>query len=116
WKPSEKTPLSAIATHAIVGEVLREMAEIPPGVITLVVGRADVGEALAGSQKLPLISATGSVRMGRALAPVVAKRLGRTLLELGGNNAMIVSPSADLEMAIRAIVFAAVGTCGQRCT
>src|SRR5207253_3962326 len=88
WKPSEKTPLTAIACHAIAGEVLREMPDVPPGVITLVIGKGDVGEAIAASEKLPLISATGSVRMGRAVAPVVAKRLARSLLELGGNNAM----------------------------
>lgn len=116
WKPSEKASLSALACHALVGEVLAEMGEVPPGVVGLVCGGREVGEALAASPELPLISATGSVRMGRAVAQIVAARLGRTLLELGGNNGMIVTPSADLELALRAIVFAAAGTCGQRCT
>jgi aldehyde dehydrogenase (NAD+) len=116
WKPSEKTPLTAIACMKIAGEVLKEMPEVPPGILGLVIGRADVGEALAASEKVPLISATGSTRMGKAVAQTVAKRLGRSLLELGGNNAMIVTPSADLEMAVRAITFAAAGTAGQRCT
>ncbi|HEV2295075.1 MAG TPA: aldehyde dehydrogenase family protein [Tepidisphaeraceae bacterium] len=116
WKPSEKTPLTAIACQNIVAEVMAEMPEVPAGVSCLVIGGADVGEALAASEQLPLISATGSVRMGRAVAQTVAKRLGRSLLELGGNNGMILSPSADLELATRAIVFAAAGTAGQRCT
>jgi aldehyde dehydrogenase (NAD+) len=117
WKPSEKTPLTALAVHHIVGEVLADMKDVPPGVVGLVIGDGpSVGEQLAASERLPLISATGSVRMGRAVAQVVAKRLGRSLLELGGNNAMIVTPSADKELATRAIVFAAAGTAGQRCT
>ena len=116
WKPSEKTPLTAIACQKIVAEVMADMPEVPPGVSCVVIGGADVGEALAASEQLPLISATGSVRMGRAVAQTVAKRLGRSLLELGGNNGMILSPSADLELATRAIVFAAAGTAGQRCT
>jgi aldehyde dehydrogenase (NAD+) len=115
WKPSEKTPLSAIACQNIaqnaVGEVLA-----PSGISSVLIGGADVGQALAESPLLPLISATGSVPMGRAVAHTVAGRLGRTLLELGGNNGMIVAPSADLRMAVRSIVFAAAGTCGQRCT
>jgi aldehyde dehydrogenase (NAD+) len=116
WKPSEKTPLTALACMKIAGDVMKEMPEVPPGVLSVAVGKADVGQALAESEKLPLISATGSTRMGRAVAQTVAKRLGRSLLELGGNNAMIVTPSADLEMATRAITFAAAGTAGQRCT
>lgn len=116
WKPSEKSPLCAIACHRLVLEVMEEMPEVPDGVVNVVIGGADVGKALAESEKLPLISATGSVRMGRAVAATVARRLGRSLLELGGNNAMVLSPSADLEMATRAIVFSAAGTCGQRCT
>jgi aldehyde dehydrogenase (NAD+) len=116
WKPSEKTPLTAIACQTIVAEVMADMPEVPAGVSCVVIGGADVGEALAASEQLPLISATGSVRMGRAVAQTVAKRLGRSLLELGGNNGMILSPSADLELATRAIVFAAAGTAGQRCT
>jgi aldehyde dehydrogenase (NAD+) len=116
WKPSEKTPLCAVATHHIVAEVMNEMPEIPDGVLSVVIGSRDVGEALVNDPRVPLISATGSVRMGQQVAQLVAKRLGRSLLELGGNNGMILAPSADLELAIRAITFAAVGTCGQRCT
>jgi len=117
WKPSEKTPLCAIACQQIVGEVLAEMPEVPPAVSCVVIGDGlAIGEAMAASQQLPLISATGSTRMGQAVAQTVAKRLGRSLLELGGNNAMILTPSADLELATRAIVFAAAGTAGQRCT
>ncbi|MBX3401196.1 MAG: aldehyde dehydrogenase family protein [Gemmataceae bacterium] len=116
WKPSPKTPLCALATHAIVREVLNEMPEVPDGVACLIVGGTDVGEAIAAAPELPLVSATGSTRMGRAVGVAVAQRFGKSLLELGGNNAMIVAPSADLELAVRAITFAAVGTCGQRCT
>lgn len=116
WKPSEKTPLCAIACQAIVASVLREMPDIPPAVSSLVVGLRDVGQSLSDAPELPLISATGSTAMGRAVAERVATRLGRSLLELGGNNAMIVAPSADMDLAVRAIVFSAVGTCGQRCT
>jgi len=116
WKPSEKTPLCAVACQSIVAETLAETPGVPPGISSLVIGDASIGEALAASKTLPLISATGSTRMGRAVAQTVAGRLGRTLLELGGNNAMIVAPSADLELAARAIVFAAAGTAGQRCT
>lgn len=116
WKPSPKTPLSAIATHAIVCELLNEMPEIPDGLLCVIIGGNDVGEALVDSPELPLISATGSTRMGRAVGQRVAARLGRCLLELGGNNAMIVAPTADLELAVRSITFAAAGTCGQRCT
>ena len=116
WKPSEKTPLTAVACMRIAADVLREMPEVPPAVLSVVIGKADVGQALAASEKLPLISATGSTRMGKAVAETVAKRLGRCLLELGGNNAMIVAPTADLELATRAITFAAAGTAGQRCT
>ena len=116
WKPSEKTPLTAIACMRIAADVLKEMPEVPPAVLSVVIGKADVGQALSASEKLPLISATGSTRMGKAVAETVARRLGRCLLELGGNNAMIVTPSADLELATRAITFAAAGTAGQRCT
>ena len=116
WKPSEKTPLCALACQNIVAEVMADMPEVPPAISCVAVGHADVGEALAASEKVPLVSATGSTRMGRAVAQTVAKRLGRSLLELGGNNAMVLTPSADLELATRAIVFAAAGTCGQRCT
>ncbi len=117
WKPSEKAPLCALACHKIVSEVLHEIPYAPPNIVNVVVGQGpDVGEALARSEMLPLISATGSVRMGRAVAVTVAQRLGRALLELGGNNGMILTPSADMEVATRAIVLAAVGTCGQRGT
>ncbi|MBC7818808.1 MAG: aldehyde dehydrogenase family protein [Planctomycetaceae bacterium] len=117
WKPSEKTPLCAVACQAVVASVLREMPQVPPAVSCVLIGTgAGVGEALADAESLPLISATGSTAMGRAVAQRVAARLGRSLLELGGNNGMIVTPSADLELTTRAIVFSAVGTCGQRCT
>jgi aldehyde dehydrogenase (NAD+) len=116
WKPSEKTPLCAIACQRLVQNVIANTPGIPAGICNLVVGGADVGKALAASPQLPLISATGSVPMGRAVAQTVAARLGRTLLELGGNNGMIVAQSADLELAVRSIIFAAAGTCGQRCT
>jgi aldehyde dehydrogenase (NAD+) len=115
WKPSEKTPLCAIACRQIIQDVVEDTAA-PQGISGLVIGGADVGKALAESPKLPLISATGSIPMGRAVAQTVAARLGRSLLELGGNNGMIVAPSADLKLAVRSIVFAAAGTCGQRCT
>src|SRR5438874_4192060 len=119
WKPSEKTPLCAVATQNLVQEVIRESRDlnVPDAVSNVVIGDAQsVGEPLAASRLVPLISATGSTRMGHAVAQTVAKRLGRTLLELGGNNAMILAPSADLELALRAITFSAAGTCGQRCT
>ncbi|MEX2316529.1 MAG: aldehyde dehydrogenase family protein [Pirellulales bacterium] len=116
WKPSEKTPLSAIAMQTLTQRVIAETLRTPPAVSNLVIGGAEVGKSLASSPQLPLISATGSVPMGRAVAQTVAARLGRSLLELGGNNGMIVTPSADLDLAVRSIVFAAAGTCGQRCT
>lgn len=116
WKPSEKTPLCALACQAVVADVLRGMPEVPPAISCVVIGRRDVGEVLSNAHELPLVSATGSTAMGRAVAERVAARLGRSLLELGGNNGMIVMPSADLELTVRAIVFSAVGTCGQRCT
>jgi aldehyde dehydrogenase (NAD+) len=117
WKPSEKTPLTALACHAIAMRVANQFPDVPADVLSVVIGDgASAGHALASDARLPLISATGSVPMGRAVAQTVAERLGRSLLELGGNNGMIVAPSADLELAIRAITFSAVGTCGQRCT
>ena len=117
WKPSEKTPLCALACQAVVASVLHEMTHVPTAVSCVIIGTgAGVGEMLADAPELPLLSATGSTAMGRAVAQRVAARLGRSLLELGGNNGMIVAPSADLELAVRAIVFSAVGTCGQRCT
>jgi aldehyde dehydrogenase (NAD+) len=116
WKPSEKTPLCALATLKIFEKALAKFGDAPDGLLQVVVGERDTGEALAASREVAIISATGSTRMGHAVAVKVAERLGRCILELGGNNAMIVAPSADLEMALRAIVFSAVGTAGQRCT
>ncbi|GAB3247614.1 aldehyde dehydrogenase family protein [Chitinimonas naiadis] len=117
WKPSEKTPLCAIALQRLVEETVDEMSDtVPAHVCQLVLGEQEAGERIAAHPLLPLVSATGSTRMGRAVAQAVAGRLGRQLLELGGNNAMIVTPSANLELALRAIVFAAAGTAGQRCT
>jgi aldehyde dehydrogenase (NAD+) len=115
WKPSPETPLSAVAVQKIVDDVAISCG--CEGVFTLCVGGAeDVGEAMIRDPRLPLISATGSCRMGARVGEVVGKRLGRALLELGGNNALILTPSADLDMALRAVVFSAVGTAGQRCT
>jgi aldehyde dehydrogenase (NAD+) len=115
WKPSEKTPLSAIACQRIAAGVFEEMG-VPEGVSVLVAGGQDVGQWLAADHRVPLVSATGSTRMGKAVGTAVATRLGRSLLELGGNNAIIVTENADLDIAIRAAVFGAVGTAGQRCT
>jgi len=117
WKPSEKTPLTALAVQKICDRVMAEFgAEAPDGLIQVLIGERELGEALTASEDVAIISATGSVPMGKAVAADMSKRLGRSILELGGNNAMIVAPSADLEMALRAIVFSAVGTAGQRCT
>lgn len=115
WKPSEKTPLSAIACQHIIQEVLRNN-DIPEGVSSLIIGDRNVGEWLSADTRVPLISATGSTRMGKAVGQAVASRLGRSLLELGGNNAVIVTENADLNIVIPAAVFGAVGTAGQRCT
>jgi aldehyde dehydrogenase (NAD+) len=116
WKPSEKTPLTAMATQKLFERALARFGDAPAGLSQVIQGGRATGEQLAADTRVPLVSATGSTRMGKALAPVVAARLGRTILELGGNNAMIVTPSADLKLAERAITFAAVGTAGQRCT
>jgi len=116
WKPSEKTPLAALATQAVFERAAARFGDAPGHLSQVVLGLADVGEALVDDPRVPLISATGSTRMGRVVGPRVAARFGRSLLELGGNNAMIVTPSADLDLAVRAIAFSAVGTCGQRCT
>jgi len=121
WKPSEKTPLSAIACDALMAQAMKRFDAAHPGVLPaglsqLVLGGRAVGEALARSPQVPVLSATGSTRMGRDVGQMVAARFGRAILELGGNNAMIVAPSADLDLALRAITFAAVGTAGQRCT
>jgi aldehyde dehydrogenase (NAD+) len=121
WKPSEKTPLTAIACHVLFQQALREFDKTHPGVAPagltqLLIGAREVGEVLTASPKVALVSATGSVRMGIEVAHVLSKRLGRSILELGGNNAMIVAPSADLDLVVRAVTFSAVGTAGQRCT
>ncbi len=116
WKPSEKTPLTAMACHAVACEAAREFDFIPDGLLQLTVGGPLLGQALARDRRIALLSATGSTRMGRMVGPVVASRFGRCMLELGGNNAAIIAPTADLELVRRAVVFSAVGTCGQRCT
>jgi aldehyde dehydrogenase (NAD+) len=116
WKPSEKTPLCAEAVAALFARAAERFGDAPAGLLEVVQGGREVGEALADDPRVPLVSATGSTRMGRELGPRVAARFGRSLLELGGNNAMIVAPSADLDLAERAIAFAAMGTAGQRCT
>jgi aldehyde dehydrogenase (NAD+) len=115
WKPSEKTPLCSIACQNIISKVFK-VNQVPEGVSCVVNGDASVGKMIALNQSIPLVSATGSVKMGRAVAQVVAGRLGKSLLELGGNNAVIISEHANLDMAIRGTVFGAVGTAGQRCT
>jgi aldehyde dehydrogenase (NAD+) len=116
WKSSPQTPLTTLACHGLVAEAARDLPEVPDAVSVVCMGGADAAMAVAGDHRLPLVSATGSVSMGRAVAMVVAGRLGRSLLELGGNAGLIVAASADLELAVRAILFSAVGTCGQRCT
>src|SRR5436309_7844839 len=120
WKPSDKAPLCALACNALLGRAIAQFGEIPDelrqGLSQVAIGGAKLGEALCDDRRVPLVSATGSTRMGAIVGPRVAQRLGRTLLELGGNNGMIVAPSADLDLALRAILFAAVGTAGQRCT
>ena len=116
WKPSEKTPLTALACQAIFDTVARDFDDAPPHLCQLLIGDASVATPLVDDPRIALVSATGSTAMGKALAPRVAARLGRSLLELGGNNAIIVCPTADLDMAVMAIVFGAVGTAGQRCT
>ena len=116
WKPSSQTPLTAIATIKIAERICRAN-NVDPAVFSLVIGDgATVGERLISDPRIPLVSATGSTKMGRHVGEVVSRRLGRTLLELGGNNAIIVTPTADLDLAMRAILFGAVGTAGQRCT
>lgn len=115
WKPSEKTPLTAVACMNIIREVLVRN-EVPEGIFCLVNGDYQIGQKLAEDHRVALVSATGSTRMGKAVADTVARRMGKSLLELGGNNAIIITPHADLKLAIPAMVFGAVGTCGQRCT
>ncbi|MEM7650664.1 MAG: aldehyde dehydrogenase family protein [Pseudomonadota bacterium] len=124
WKPSEKTPLTALACQNIFMRAVEKFKaaqgksghDVPDYLSQVIIGGRELGEAMVAHEAFPLISATGSVPMGRAVGEAVAKRLGRSLLELGGNNAMVIAPSADLDMAVRAILFGAVGTCGQRCT
>jgi aldehyde dehydrogenase (NAD+) len=116
WKPSEKTPLTALATQALFERAVVRFGDAPKNLSQVVLGAREQGETLARDARIPLVSATGSTAMGRALAPVAAARFGRALLELGGNNAMIACASAKLALAERAIVFSAVGTAGQRCT
>jgi len=115
WKPSEKTPLTAIACQHITAKVF-EANNVPEGISSLVIGDAEIGKAMANDKRVPLVSATGSIRMGKSVAQNVAARLGKSLLELGGNNAMIITPSADLKIVVPGAVFGAVGTAGQRCT
>ena len=116
WKPSEKTPLTALATHAILARALARFGDAPAGLAQVILGGAPAGAALVDDPRVALVSATGSTAMGRAVAPRLAARFARALLELGGNNAAIVCPSADLELTVRAVAFAAMGTAGQRCT
>jgi aldehyde dehydrogenase (NAD+) len=116
WKPSEKTPLVAEAVIALLSRALERFGDAPQGLVQLVQGRRETGQMLVDDPRIALVSATGSTAMGRSVGPRVAGRFGRVLLELGGNNAMIVCPSADLALAERAILFSAVGTAGQRCT
>src|SRR6476620_8701147 len=116
WKPSEKVPLCALATQQIFARAMARFGDAPDALSQVVIGTAVIGDVLVSSDDVRVVSATGSTRMGRAVGPKVAARFGKCILELGGNNAMIVAASADLDMALRAIVFSAVGTAGQRCT
>jgi len=116
WKPSEKAPLTAVAVQALFERAAERFGEAPADLSVVIQGGRETGEALVEDPRVALVSATGSTRMGREVAPRVAARFGRSLLELGGNNGMVVAPTADLELAERAITFAAVGTAGQRCT
>jgi aldehyde dehydrogenase (NAD+) len=116
WKPSEKTPLTALACDVLWRRAMTQVGDVPEGLSQVLLGRGDVGAALAADARVAVVSATGSTRMGRAVAEIAASRLARTLLELGGNNALVVAPTADLDLALRAITFSAVGTAGQRCT
>jgi aldehyde dehydrogenase (NAD+) len=116
WKPSEKTPLTALASQAILDRALARFGDAPDALSQVLIGDRAIGEVLVDDRKVALVSATGSTRMGREVGPRLAKRFARSILELGGNNAGIVCPSADLDMALRAIAFGAMGTAGQRCT
>jgi aldehyde dehydrogenase (NAD+) len=115
WKPSEKTPLTAIACQKIAEEVFTDN-DVPEGVSCLVIGGPELGKTMTADKRVPLISATGSTRMGKSVGQVVGERLGRSLLELGGNNAIIITPTADLKVVVPGAVFGAIGTAGQRCT
>ena len=116
WKPSEKTPLTALGVQAIFARAVARFGDAPEGLSQLLIGGREVGEALVNDRRVALVSATGSTRMGRAVAPRLAQRFARAILELGGNNGAIVGPSADLELALRGVAFGAMGTAGQRCT
>ncbi|MBB6428083.1 aldehyde dehydrogenase family protein [Sphingopyxis sp. JAI128] len=116
WKPSEKTPLTALATQAVFARAVARFGDAPDGLVQLLVGGREAGEALVDDARVALVSATGSTRMGRAVAPRLAQRFARAILELGGNNGVIVAPSADLDLALRGVAFGAMGTAGQRCT
>src|SRR5271156_4496358 len=116
WKPSEKTPLTALATHALFDRAAARFGGVPTGLSTLLIGDKAIGEILVDHPKVAVLSATGSTRMGREVGPRLANRFARSILELGGNNAAIVTPSANLDLALRAILFSAMGTAGQRCT
>lgn len=116
WKPSEKTPLTALACQALFEQAAERFGDVPECLSSIVLGARDIGEQMVDDARLPVISATGSTRMGRDVAPRVAKRFGKAILELGGNNAMILAPSASLDLALMATVFGSVGTAGQRCT
>lgn len=116
WKPSSQTPLTAIACHNILASVLKDN-DLPDGILNLLIGKgSDIGQKLIEDKRIPLVSFTGSTQQGRKISEVVGARLGRTILELGGNNAIIITPNADIDMAVRTAVFGAVGTAGQRCT
>jgi L-aminoadipate-semialdehyde dehydrogenase len=116
WKPSEKTPLTALATLALFEKASARLGDAPEGLVVLLMGGRELGEILAEDKRVPLVSATGSTAMGRAVGERLARRFARPILELSGNNAAIIAPSADLDLAVRAITFAAIGTTGQRCT
>ena len=116
WKPSEKTPLTALAVQALFERAAERIGDVPAKLSSVLIGGRAIGEVLVDHPKVPLVSATGSTAMGRAVGPRLAARLARSILELGGNNAAIVCGSADLDLALRAIAFAAIGTAGQRCT
>ncbi|CAN5238111.1 aldehyde dehydrogenase family protein [soil metagenome] len=116
WKPSEKTPLTALAVQALFDKAAAKFGDAPANLSSVIIGGREIGERMVDHPKVPLVSATGSTAMGRAVAPRLAGRFARALLELGGNNAAIIAPSADLDLALRGVAFAAMGTAGQRCT